>query len=104
MKETTGNPNYDEPPADCQDCTRALDWSGDGRGGCAEYKALNREDEPYNRGGCHSYKGGRKGYENPVQCEHCGTVYPSNKYFHLYEGKMLCCKHFGHEPGSCLEG
>ncbi len=103
MKEYTQGfgPNFTfivedpEPPADCQDCTKALDW-------CAEYKALNREDAPYNRGACRSYEGGRKGYKTPFQCDKCGIVYPSDKYFHQYRGEMLCCKHFGHEPGACI--
>lgn len=82
----------DEPPADCQDCIKALDW-------CAEYKALNREDAPYNRGGCRSYEGGRKGYETPVQCWYCGVVYPNDKYFHPYKDGVICCKHFGHDRG-----
>ena len=37
-----------EPPADCQKCTRR-------HGKCAEFTALNRPNHPYNREWCHWY-------------------------------------------------
>jgi len=84
-----------EPPADCQDCMKALNW-------CAEYKALNHEDRPYNRGACFIYEGGRKGYANPWQCPHCGTVYPS-KCGHISNNELICYKHFGHAFNACQQ-
>jgi len=84
-----------EPPADCQDCWMAPDK-------CAEYRVLNRPELPYGRRHCYSYKPGRKGYTNPVQCQHCGTVYPGGEYFHPYQDEMYCCKCTGHKPGACI--
>lgn len=90
-----------EPPADCQDCLWALDK-------CAEYKALNHEDYPYNRRGCRMYKPGRKGYETPFQCEVCGVVYPSRWHVHTQADnsekgwRYICCRCLSHEPLSCL--
>jgi len=82
-----------EPPADCQDCMRALDW-------CAEYRALNHLDRSYSRGSCHDYIPGRKGFEHPWQCPHCGTVYPIN-CSHEYEGDVYCCRETGHKVCEC---
>ena len=38
----------EEPPANCQDCTRR-------HGQCAEFTALNHPHRSYNRGACHWY-------------------------------------------------